>query len=186
MSMSLRTYSKAIFGFDAVVNRVGGDAWSNQSPCAKWTAADVLAHNIGMNDMVSGFCAGVDARGPSHDLPIDPVHAWQKSLDRMMSALDEKGTLQTVVKTPWGQMSVDSFLGFAWVDPLVHTWDLAKATGQVPVLDAQLVERGTKQLVKAGDSLRGENMFGPLIEAGSGASAIDTFVGVTGRDPNFG
>ena len=184
MSDSLRTYTKALYGFDATVTRAAADAWSNASPCEGWTAADVLAHNIGMNKMITGFTQGVNSRGPSHDLPTDPVGEWRASLSELLTALDSKGALQAVAKTPWGEMPVDRFLGFAWVDPVVHTWDLAKATGQAPVLDGELAARGAAQLEKAGDSIRGEHTFGAAVDCGDDASAADRLAAVAGRNPN--
>ncbi|MDH3683101.1 MAG: TIGR03086 family metal-binding protein [Acidimicrobiia bacterium] len=184
MSENLRTYTRAVYGFDAAVARAANDSWDNPSPCEAWTAADVVAHNIGMNDMIAGFTSGVDARSPVHEIPAHPAAAWRDSLDGLLSALDSQGALQTVARTPWGEMPVDKFLGFAWVDPVVHTWDLAMATGQTPVLDEALVARGTKQLERAGDSLVGEGRFQPAVDLGPGAGPIERFIALTGRDPS--
>ncbi len=184
MSDNLRTYIKALYGFDATMARTAPDAWARQSPCAEWTAADVVAHSIGMNDMIAGFTTGVNARGAKHELPDDPPAAWRQSLDSLIEALDQPGALQSVAKTPWGELSVEKFLGFAWVDPVVHTWDLAKATGQDPVLDNALVAIGSKQLERAGASLVGPGRFEPAVEAASD-DPVDRFIALTGRDPSF-
>lgn len=186
MSENSRRYLKALFGFDATVRRADPESWDNQSPCEDWTAIDVLAHNVGMNDMVAGFTQGVGARRPNETTPSDPAQEWQDSLDRLQDALDTKGALQTVAKTPWGEMPVDRFLGFAWVDPVVHTWDLARATGQAPELDEQLVERGYAQLERAGDSLRGPGAFGAAVEPAPDADVLERFIAITGRDPDWG
>lgn len=184
MSNNLRTYVKALYGFDATMARTTADAWSNQSPCAEWTAADVVAHSIGMNQMIAGFTKGIHARGAQHEVPADPRAEWQASFAGLLEALDQPGALQSVAKTPWGELAVDKFLGFAWVDPVVHTWDLAKATGQAPTLDAELVATGTKQLERAGDSLVGEGRFHPAVSTSSD-DAIERFIALTGRDPSF-
>lgn len=184
MSDNLRTYAKALFGFDATVVRTAADAWSNASPCAEWDALDVLAHNIGMNKMVTGFTQGIDSRGPQHERPSDPVAVWRESFDGLLAALDTEGALQAVAKTPWGEMPVEKFLGFAWVDPVIHTWDLAIATGQDPVMDDALVSRAAKQLERAGDSLRGETTFGAAVEIDADAPVLDRLVGLAGRNPN--
>lgn len=183
MSDSLRTYTKALYGFDATVTRAPADSWTNPSPCEGWTAADVVAHNIGMNKMISGFTRGVNARGPAHEIPSDPVGEWRASLQELLAALDTEGALQSVAKTPWGEMPVDRFLGFAWVDPVIHTWDLAKATGQEPVLDEELAAQGAAQLEKAGDSIRGEHTFGAAVDYGDDVSPADRLAAVAGRNP---
>ena len=183
MSDNLRTYTQALFGFDATVRRAPDDSWNAQSPCEAWKAIDVLAHTIGMNEMVVGFTNGVDAKSPRHEIPADPAAAWRESLDTMLTALDQQGALQEVAKTPWGEMPVDKFLGFAWVDPVIHTWDLAKATGQDPVIDPGLVDRANTQMERAGDSLRGERTFGPAVEAPADADPITRLAAITGRNP---
>ena len=184
MSENLRRFTQAVFGFDATVRRTPEDRWSSQSPCEHWKAVDVLAHTIGMNEMIAGFTNGVGARAPEHEVPGDPVAAWNESFDAMLDALDTNGALQSVAKTPWGEMPVDKFLGFAWVDPVVHTWDLAKATGQDPIIDPRLVARATAQMERAGDSLRGEHTFGPAVAAAADADPIDRLIAITGRDPS--
>lgn len=183
MSDNLRTYTKALYGFDATVHRVDADAWTNPSPCPDWTAADVVAHNIGMNRMIAGFTEGAGAPGPAMAEVDDPVAEWVASLDDLFGALDSQGALQRVAPTPWGEMAVDKFLGFAWVDPVIHTWDLARATGQQPTLDAALVARGAKQLERAGDSLVAPGRFDAAVTIEDGASLVDRFVAFSGRDP---
>ncbi|MGI9595737.1 MAG: TIGR03086 family metal-binding protein, partial [Acidimicrobiales bacterium] len=173
MSQNSRTFLKSVYGFDAVVRRVDDGDWENPSPCEGWTATDVVAHNIAMCEMIAGFAAGVGAKHPTQSTPDDPGGAWDASFTTLTEALDSQGALQTVNVTPWGEMAVEKFLGFVWVDPLVHTWDLAMATGQPAKLDPPLVERGYKQLQRAGDSLRGEGRFGAAVEESDDMSALD-------------
>ncbi|MDH4145362.1 MAG: TIGR03086 family metal-binding protein [Acidimicrobiia bacterium] len=183
MSDNLRNYTKALYGFDATVRRTASSAWSAPSPCPGWTAADVVAHNVGMCDMIAGFTRGVSAKGPRQDRLDDPAAAWQSSLDGLLAALDTAGALQAVAKTPWGELPVDKFLGFAWVDPVVHTWDLAQAVGEPTVLDADQVRRGITQLERAGASLVGPGRFEPAVEVSSDADAVDRLVALSGRNP---
>ena len=49
------------------------------------------------------------------------------------------GALDTQIKTPFGEMPVDTFLGILVLDALTHTWDLARATGLDDNLDPELV-----------------------------------------------
>jgi uncharacterized protein (TIGR03086 family) len=184
MSENARTFLKALYGFDATVRRVDPDSWSNPSPCEGWQAVDIVGHNLGMGLMVSGFTRGIGAKQPS-EAPADPVTAWQPHFDDLLVALDTKGAISTEVETPWGEMAVDSFIGFAWVDPLIHTWDLAKATGQVPVMDAGLVERAYRQLERAGDSLRGPGRFGAAVAETDEMTMVDRFIAISGRDPHW-
>lgn len=186
MSENSRNYLKALYGFDATVRRAGDGVWGNHSPCPEWTAANVVGHNIAMNDMISGFTQGVGAAGAGGDAPDDPVGAWHESFERLQAALDSKGALQTVAKTPWGEMPVDKFLGFAWVDPVIHTWDLAKAIGVEPVMDEGQVARGFKQLERAGDSLVAPGRFDAAVDRDDSMTTIEKLAAVSGRDPRWG
>lgn len=183
MSENLRRYTRALYGFDAVIRRTPSDAWSNPSPCEGWTAADVVAHNVGMNHMIAGFTRGDGAPHADHVASDDPAGSWAASLGELLAALDTEGALQRVAMTPWGELPVEKFLGFVWVDPLIHTWDLAVAVGQEPALDGDLVEQGAARLERAGDSLVGPGRFQAAVAVGDGASTLERFISLSGRTP---
>lgn len=183
MSENLRQYTRALYGFDAVVRRTPADAWANESPCDGWTAADVVAHNVGMNHMIAGFTKGDGAPHADHVVSDDPAASWAESLDHLLAALDHHGALQTVSMTPWGELPVDKFLGFVWVDPVIHTWDLSIAAGLEPVLAADLVELGAARLARAGDSLVGPGRFEAAVSVADEASTLDRFISLSGRTP---
>jgi uncharacterized protein (TIGR03086 family) len=184
VSDNLRTYTKALYGFDAVVARTDPTSWDRPSPCPDWTARDVVAHNVGMCDMIAGFAAGRSSSGPAHQRDDDPAASWTAVLDRLLTALDAPGALDVVVTTPWGEMPVDKFLGFAWADPLVHTWDLARAVGQPAVLDAALTARGVKPLARAGASLVGPGRFAPAVPVPDDADEVTKLIALSGRNPS--
>ncbi|MEM7286340.1 MAG: TIGR03086 family metal-binding protein [Actinomycetota bacterium] len=183
MSENLRRYTRALYGFDAVVRRTPGEAWTHPSPCEGWTAADVVAHNVGMNEMIAGFTRGDGAPHAGHVETDDPAGSWASSLEALLAALDRHGALQTVAATPWGELAVEKFLGFVWVDPVIHTWDLAVAVGQAPVLDADLVALGAARLERAGDSLVGPGRFRAAVAVGDEATTLDRFISLSGRTP---
>lgn len=183
VSQNLRTYTKAVYGFDAVVQRVADDRWDDPSPCAGWSARDVLGHNIGMCNMIAGFTEGVGATAPVETPPTDPQAQWAACRDAVMEALDTEGALQVKTQTPWGNLTVDRFIGIVAVDPLTHTFDLARATGQDIVLDEDIAAAGYTQLKAAGDAVREGGRFEPAADVADNASVVDKFVAMTGRRP---
>lgn len=183
MSENLRRHIRALYGFDAVVRRTPASAWANESPCEGWTAADVVAHNVGMNRMITGFTRGDGAPHAEHVVADEPAASWKASLEEVLAALDHDGALRTVAMTPWGELAVEKFLGFVWVDPLIHTWDLAVAVGQEPALDPDLVEQGVARLERAGDSLVGPGRFRPAVSVDDDASPLQRFIALSGRTP---
>ncbi len=183
MSDNLRNYTKALYGFDAVVQRVDDGGWDSPSPCAGWTARDVLAHNIGMCDMIAGFASGTGASAPTDPEITDPQSQWAAAREGVLAALDQHGVLDSRADTPWGNLTIDRFIGIVTVDPLTHTFDLARATGQDVVLDEELATAGYAQLAAAGDAIRGPGRFDAAVEIGEDAPMVDKFVAITGRRP---
>ncbi len=183
VSENLRSYTKAIYGLDAAVQRVGEDQWDQPSPCEGWSARDVVGHNIGMCNMIAGFAAGVGAAGPDETTPLDPKAEWAVARDGVLEALDQQGALQIKTQTPWGNLQVDRFLGIVAVDPLTHTFDLARATGQDIVMDEDMAAAGYAQIKAAGDAVRQGGRFEPAAEVADDASIVDKFVAMTGRRP---
>ena len=69
----------------------------------------------------------------------DPVASWTEARASLEAAGGADGALDTVMKTPFGEMPADTFLGIIVLDALTHTWDLARATGLDDNLDPELV-----------------------------------------------
>ncbi len=184
MSDNSRRYLTTLFGLDAVVRRVAGTGagWDATAPCEGWTAADVVGHNIAMNHMIAGLAKGQGSKGAADMVPADPEAEWQESFEQVFAALDSEGALQTVTMTPWGELPVDKFLGFVWVDPLIHSWDLAMATGQDPALDADLVAAASARLERAGESLVSPGRFKAAAPINAEMSPVDKLVSLSGRD----
>ena len=70
----------------------------------------------------------------------DPIGKWNRDRDELTAALDEPGAGQVQTRSPWGETDIDSWLAFAFWDPLVHTWDLAESVDQPTIVDAGLCE----------------------------------------------
>jgi len=187
MSERRRRFTKALYGFDAVVRRVPDDAWGRVSPCPGWTARAVTGHMIfgaRMLAVITGV--GEQPTGSEEDVATeDPATAWAAALDDTLEGLDGPGVLEQEAETPFGRMTIERFAGIFAVEPLIHTWDLAMATGVDPALDADLCERGLRQVVKAGDMLRGPGLYGPPVAVGESADIASRFIALTGRDPSW-
>ena len=170
MSEHSRAYLKGLFCFDAVVQRTEPRLWDNPSPCERWTARDVVSHNVFVCTMIAEMTRGHPAAVPPESVepPVDrlypapgqdgyvmaprlmrrfvgrdddPLPIWNRHRDDVLEALDQPGVLQIETRSPWGATTVDGYLGFAFFDPLVHAWDLSKAVGLEPVLDADLAQQ---------------------------------------------
>ncbi len=121
MSQNLRNYTKALYGFDAVVQRVPADRWDAPSPCEGWSARDVLVHQVGVINAVAqmartGAVAWPDSAGPGDD----PVGLWNACRDRFFDSVDRPDTINQVGSYWFGESPFDEVLAFAQWDPLVH------------------------------------------------------------------
>ena len=77
-------------------------------------------------------------------------------------------------------MSAGQFIGILSLDNLVHTWDLAKATGQGTSLDPALTEACYGMFVPGLiDMARPHGAFGPVVSVPDSASTQDNF-GIAG------
>ncbi|GIH19868.1 TIGR03086 family metal-binding protein [Rugosimonospora africana] len=162
----------------------GARSWDAPSPVAGWTARDVVRH---LTDWLPGFLAagaGIDLpRGPSVD--EDPIAAWQVHRDGVQAMLDDPETAHRKLANPHiGTLPLDAAIDqFYTTDVFMHTWDLARATGQDDRLDsvfcAQLLD-GMRQMEEV---LRSSGQYGPRVEVPADADAQAQLLGFIGRDP---
>ena len=81
-------------------------------------------------------------------------------------------------------MPKHQLLGIAVGDLLLHTWDLARATGGDETLPAEAVEAvlmGFRRMPEP--VLRSSRMFGPAVEVADDAGEQDQLLAFTGRQP---
>lgn len=184
MSENLRNYTKALYGFDAVIRRVPADQWNAASPCEGWSARDVVAHAVGVMDAVAKMARTGEVALP--EMPssgADVVALWDAARDNTLEALDHPGVINQVGDYWFGEARMDDILAFTVWDPLAHTWDLCQAVGQEHHADAGLAEASLAVIKPVADGLRSAELMGDPVEVPSDADAMTRFLGLTGRDP---
>ena len=162
---------------------------SSPTLCSEWTVKDLLNHMVGgatmfaisaeqgsVPDEVLGQLMGGDNVGD------DPQGAWAKAAQRAMSAFEQPGAMDKIVKLPFGEMPAGIALNIAIFDVATHAVDLARATGQ-HVADTELLEGALaigQQMV--GPDLRTPGVFGAEQTVGDSASAEDRLLAFAGRN----
>jgi len=185
MSRELRNYTKALYGFDAVIQRVPAEAWDADSPCDGWCARDVVAHAAGvMNAIETMARTGENALPQMPDTGDDPVGLWNSSRDALLEALDHPGVLGRLGNYWFGESTINDILAFSVWDPLGHAWDLGRATGLEPHGSDAVAEASMAVIGANADMLRGMNLMGDPVEVADDAPAYTRFLALTGRDPN--
>ncbi|MFG3257153.1 TIGR03086 family metal-binding protein [Streptomyces sp. NPDC048172] len=170
--------------FTERVRGVPADAWDSPAPCEGWVARDVVRHLVEWFPAFLSSGAGVELpKGPSVD--DDPVAAWETLREGVQALLDDPATATKVLSNPHtGEVPLDQAVDrFYTADVFMHTWDLARATGQDERLDpgkcAQLFD-GMQELDEV---LRSSGQFGPRTEVAEDADVQTRLLAFIGREP---
>jgi uncharacterized protein (TIGR03086 family) len=177
-------FTQALDGFEAVLAGVAPGRWSAPSPCAGWSAADVAGHVSGdlreTETLARGRYTETRAGDPGSAAGDDPLAAWRVARADMMAALDP-AALARLVPGPWGQMSLGEILERSPMEFLVHTWDLAQATGQATVLDPGLVRDALEPARQFAPLARLSGLVGPECAVAEDADDLTRLLAIFGR-----
>jgi uncharacterized protein (TIGR03086 family) len=179
MSQVAERIKGLVGGFDARVQAAPSHAWNNQSPCEEWTAKDVVKHVSGNLLRVSGMIQGAELDAPSDDETA--VEMWDRARTSLMDHIDT-ADLSVEVPGPMGMMPLEQMLGrFVANDILVHTWDVARATGGDEQLPAEIVAAAYSGLQPVAAMMRRPGVFGAEVPAPEGADTQTQFLCFLGR-----
>lgn len=176
---------------DALGTLVDGtrdDQLANATPCAQWTVRDLINHVVGGGHLFAAAFRGDEIAMPAEmpDLVGDnPAQAFKASIEDFRSSVPPAGERDRVAALPFGTMPISVALDLATLDLMTHCWDLAKATGQTPHLDAGAAEAAAaaaRQMVPPEG--RTPDAFGPVVDVPDTAPPLDRLVGWLGRDPS--
>jgi uncharacterized protein (TIGR03086 family) len=161
---------------------LGTTDWDAPAPVAGWLARDVVRHLV---EWFPGFLesgAGVRLeRGPSVD--EDPVGAWRVHADAVQRLLDDPGTPGKVLSNRHvGDVPLDQAVDrFYTSDVFMHTWDLARATGQDETLDPDKCAELLAGMEPIEDLLRSSGQYGARVEVPADADVQTRMLGFIGR-----
>ncbi len=159
-------------------------SWDAPAPVAGWTARDVVGHLVGWFPPFLAAGAGIELpSGPS--VAEDPVAAWQVHCDGVQALLDDPETpRRELVNKHLGNVPLDQAIDrFYTSDVFMHTWDLARATGQDDRLDADFCAALLGGMEPMDDLLRSSGQYGPRVPTPDDADAQTRLLGFIGRDP---
>jgi uncharacterized protein (TIGR03086 family) len=161
------------------------DQLDEPTPCSEWKVRDLLNHVIGGGHMFAAGLRGEPVGAGSDDLVGDDHRAsWADTDNSFTTALAGTDDLDQMVTLPFGTMPAVVALQLAAGDLLVHSWDLARATGQSFDPPVEFVESSYaffKEVVN--DDLRAAGMFGPPVQVADDADPLSKLLGHAGRQP---
>ena len=165
---------------------LGTRSWDVPAPVPGWAARDVVRHLV---EWLPAFLAsGSAVRLPAlPSVDDDPVTAWQVHTDAVQALLDDPATAGLTLSNPHiGEIPVDRAIDqFYTSDVFMHTWDLARATGQdwSPPAAASEESLGFAPNMLTPDYQGEGKAFAPRISVPDEAPPLDRLLGLSGRDP---
>lgn len=170
---------------DGFARRVHGTTdWSAAAPVPGWAARDVVAHLV---EWLPSFVAGgSDVRLP--DVPSaadEPTAAWDAHQRAVQAVLDDPEAAGTpFTNRHVGSMPLDQAIDrFYTSDVFLHTWDLARATGQDETLDPELCAELLAGMEPIEELIRSSGQYGPAVPVPVDADVQARLIGFIGRDP---
>ncbi|GGK29977.1 hypothetical protein GCM10010124_23420 [Pilimelia terevasa] len=184
MSDIAEAHRTAAAAFTDRVRGVAPDAWDNPAPCAGWVARDVVRHLV---EWLPGFlAAGSTATLPAvPDVDADPLAAWTAHRDAVQALLEDPARAAAVLHNPHlGELPVARAVDmFYTTDVFLHTWDLARATGQDERLDPDRCAALLAGMTGMEQAMRASGQFGPAVPVPADADAQTRLLGFIGRQP---
>jgi uncharacterized protein (TIGR03086 family) len=161
-----------------VIGHIRPDQLDNTTPCANFTVRGVLEHMIGGATMFAAAFRGESAVEPDS---TDPLTAIGPALENLMTAMHQPGALDRTIDAPFGQVPGEAFARFVVLDGLVHSWDIATATGQTFNPPDALVAEVDAFAHQTLDPLRDGDTFVAAVEPPATATPIEQLAAYTGR-----
>ena len=128
-----------------VIATVRADQLANPTPCTEYDVRQLLRHLVGVLPRVAAMGRGADpmrVTAPDIDgISDDEVTpAWLAAVAEAEAAWADGSALDRTIVLPWAtDTGAAALLGYV-SEVTVHTWDIARATGQTPAWNEQAVE----------------------------------------------
>ena len=183
MSEISERYRRVAGQFTERVEAVPPGAWENPTPCEGWVARDVVRHLV---EWLPAFFFGQWGIEPpaAPSVDDDPAAAWKAVDGTLQAALDDPAVATSVRDTPMGPSSFEQSIDtICTPDVLVHTWDLARATGLDETLDAEEVHRFVEGMEPHDAAMRASEHYGPRVPVPDDADEQTRLIAFVGRQP---
>jgi len=162
MPTTTERYTTVAAGFAERIARCADDAWDAPTPCADWTVRQLVDHVIEVNRSALEASGWPIAVSDTDDI----AEQWTALAAQVAQAMDDPTYAAAPTPSPFGELAFKQLAGGVILhDVLVHTWDLARATGQSENLDPEAVASAHAKMRPFDQFLRGPGMFGPAVSA---------------------
>jgi uncharacterized protein (TIGR03086 family) len=181
-----RVHSAALDHFGRLVREIEPEQWGLPTPCRQWRVRDLVNHVTVQQRWLSLLLSGasVDMVGDRLDgdqLGDDPVLAFKRAATEAEEAVHASGALDGTVTLSSGPAPSRHLISQLAMDLVVHSWDLARATGADERLPDLLVAFALRELSAYADRLADSGLFDPPLPVSEGADSQTRLLALTGR-----
>lgn len=186
-------FDPPVRGLRALLLGVDDDELSGSTPCPDWSVAALLDHLMGLSfAFTQAARKRTDAPGAAEPPPSPSAEHLSRHWRSRLPVLLED--LATAWKDPaaWSgtsraggvTMPATALGTVAMNELIVHSWDLARATGQEYAADPRTLEVLIEFLAQ-GPPEGTPGLFGPVVPTDSEDALLDQALALAGRDPNW-
>jgi len=188
----------------ATIAAVRQDQLDHATPCSEFTVRQLLGHLARVPYALAALAKGQDPFAVQEPTSDDDgwVQTWDTAVTAAQVAWADDSVLERPMSLPWTSGTGGEILLGYLAEFVLHTWDLAKATGQSPTWDPQVVEIACQGIGGMPATNRhelfmqirstmpeqfrtGPDPFADAIPVAEDAPAIDRLVAWNGRDPRW-
>ncbi len=188
----VRLHERALDEAARLVDGVTPAQMSLPTPCSEWDVRALLTHLVGGNLRWVSVAQGrplprppaQGARPSPELLGDDPATAYRRSAAVLTEAWQDPLLLDQQFDIPFGLMPGRAALTLHVVETVTHGWDLAKATGQSPAFDPDVVRTAlhfTQETLPP--SRPPGSPFAEAVPVADEAPEIDRLAAYLGRTP---
>ncbi|MCX5015679.1 TIGR03086 family metal-binding protein [Streptomyces sp. NBC_00555] len=165
------------------------DQYDSPTPCAEFDVRRLSSHLVGVLRRISVIGRGEDPFSvPSFADELadgEWAAAWEPAAREAARVWADPGVLDRDLRLPMGVRPGVVAAAVYTNELIVHTWDLATATGQRPDWDTDLLERLVEVVRRAlpAETRGGRIPFAEVVPVAADASALDRLVAWSGRRP---
>ncbi len=153
------------------------DKLDASTPCDDWDVRSLLNHMLDTQRYFVGAAQGEDVSPPAPTPPElisgDPVADFAHARATSVEVFGQPGVIEETGPS----------LGVAFSDLLLHSWDLAQATGQDAEMPEGLAETAFEAIHGRFTDEQRKGLFKPEYDVAPSASAQDKLLAYTGRQP---
>ncbi|GAA3642378.1 TIGR03086 family metal-binding protein [Microlunatus ginsengisoli] len=164
---------------------------STATPCADFDLETLVNHALGTTAALARLAAkeGLDPDDPWGSRTEAFDGSWPErladQLEATAAAWDDDAAWQGSLDLGGGEQPAGSIGEMAFVEVMVHGWDVATAAGRAVSVPDQIGDELLSAVTSSAELGRKMGAYGPEVSVDGAASSFDKALGAAGRDPQW-